>query len=72
MGEFHPFLYARPSFSEGAARLLDFGNTLCEYNSALTPEMADDLAIENDWATVGQDLAATFQGQESKLQKAAA
>jgi len=63
MGDFHPFFYARPSFSEGAARLLDFGNTLCEYNSSLTPEMADHLAIQSDWRGVGCDLYAAMRDQ---------
>ena len=49
-------LYARPSFLEGVASILDFGGTLTEYNTALTPEQADWLAIRSDWLAVGDDL----------------
>ena len=35
------FLFARPSFLEGTARILDFGNVLNTYNCSPTPELAD-------------------------------
>lgn len=54
------FLSARPSFLEGVARILDFGNTLNEYNRSLSPEQADYLAIKSDWHVVGQDLRAAI------------
>lgn len=49
------YLYARPSFAEGAARILDFGNTLNEYNTAgeLDP---DYVALWMDWAAIGGDF----------------
>jgi hypothetical protein len=50
------FLYARPSLIEGVARLIDFGGTLQEYNSALSSEQADLLALASDWRVVGDDL----------------
>lgn len=50
------FLYARPSFIEGAARIFDFGNSLNEYNSSPSGEMADEIALRMDWAVVGIDL----------------
>ena len=50
------FLFARASFWEGIARLIDFGGTLDEYNTALTPEQADRIALEQDWIAVGKDL----------------
>lgn len=50
------FLYARPSFFEGAARVLDFTGTLTEYNQSITPDQADAIALRMDWAMVGQDL----------------
>jgi len=49
------FLFARPSFFEGVARILDFGNTLQEYNTS-TPEMADYHALKADWQAVGEDM----------------
>lgn len=54
MGNFSDFLFATPSFTEGAARLFDFGGTLQEYNTSPTPEEADALALHADWAAVGR------------------
>lgn len=56
MSQYTPFLFARPSFVEGCARVLDFGDTLTSYNTALTPEQADAIALYLDWLAVGQDL----------------
>lgn len=50
------FLYARPSFTEGVARLLDFGNFLNEYNTSPSEEEADLRALRADWYVVGDDL----------------
>jgi len=56
MSSFSSFLFARPSYIEGVARIMDFGNTLNEYNSSLTAEQADFFAIASDWRAVGRDL----------------
>jgi hypothetical protein len=50
------FLYASPSFFEGMARLIDFGNTLQEYNTSSSPTEADFRALQSDWAVIGDDL----------------
>jgi hypothetical protein len=55
MGKFTDLLYARPSFLEGVARLLDFGGTLNEYNRLDTPEDVDLVALRSDWEALGQD-----------------
>lgn len=47
------FLYAHPSVSEGVARILDFGNTLEEYNYSSDPDI---IAIYIDWKIVGNGL----------------
>ena len=57
MGSDSDFLFARPSFIEGIARVLDFGNTLNTYNESLTPEMADEIAMWLDWSMVGKDIS---------------
>lgn len=58
-------LFARPSFIEGMARALDMGGTLNEYNTSLTGEEADAIAIWSDWAAVGQDMYAVIGYYES-------
>lgn len=50
------FLYSRPSFLEGIARIVDFFGVLQEYNTTSTPQAADERAIRADWAAVGADL----------------
>ena len=57
MGTSSDFLFANPSFLEGWARLFDFGDTLNEYNSSLSPKMADGIAMWLDWGVTGTDIA---------------
>lgn len=56
MNNYFGFLYARPSFVEGVARILDFGNTLNEYNYSRAPEQADFLALRADWRVAARDM----------------
>lgn len=60
------FLFAKPTFFEGLARTIDLGATLDEYNSSMTPEQADFLAIRNDWEVIGKDLVIAFEDEEKK------
>ncbi len=60
MNKLTGFLYARPSLIEGMSRLIDFGNTLQVYNSSLSPEQADFLALSSDWHVIGDDLRAAM------------
>ena len=50
------FLYARPSFLEGLARIVDLGGTMNEYNVSPSGQEADAVAIWMDWAVIGQDM----------------
>ncbi len=50
------FLFARPSFVEGMARMWDFTNGLSTYNYSANPREADALAIRSDWESVGDSL----------------
>lgn len=50
------FLFATPSFAEGMGRLVDFGNTLTEYNRTRSSAEADQRAITQDWLAVGDDI----------------
>lgn len=54
------FLYAAPSTLEGVGRLIDFGNTLTEWNQSLSGEQADALALFADWRAVGADFYSTL------------
>ena len=47
------FLYARPSFLEGMARIADMGGTLNEYNASDNP---DTVALTMDWLAVGRAM----------------
>lgn len=59
-------LFARPSFLEGMARVLDFGNTLTEYNTSVTPQQADAVAIAADWRAVGDDIRSAIREFEEQ------
>ncbi len=50
------FLYPRPTFLGGFASVLDWGDTLTEFNRSLNGQQADGLAIRSDWHTTGHDL----------------
>ena len=49
-------LYARPSFIEGIARVVDLGATLQIYNGSDSEIKADIDALRNDWRSVGNDM----------------
>ncbi|MBI3922628.1 MAG: hypothetical protein HY318_14490 [Armatimonadetes bacterium] len=67
MGTYSDMLFARPSFIEGVARLMDLGCTLQDYNRSLTPEEADFLALRSDWCAVGNELRLAMQQAEDEL-----
>jgi hypothetical protein len=50
------FLFTRPSFGDGMARLIDYSGSLNQYNRSATPEEADYRALKADWEQVGIDL----------------
>lgn len=60
MGHFSTFLFARPGFFEGVSRILDFGNTLCEYNHSQNAEDADRNALWADYLSLGEDFRAVL------------
>ena len=49
--------YARPTFLEGLARIMDFGNSLNQYPRFRTAREADAFALRSDWIMVGQDIS---------------
>jgi len=60
MSDFSLFLFARPSLCEGMGRLLDFGDTLSEYNSSTDTQEADTNALWSDWLAVGDDVCGSI------------
>ena len=62
-------LGARPSFLEGIARLMDFGNTLDDYKSYSSGAEADYDAIAKDWVMIGLDFRnaiSEFEAEEAE------
>lgn len=49
-------LFARPSFLEGIARIVDVSGSLNTYNVATSGDEADARAIESDWKAIGHDV----------------
>jgi len=65
------FLFARSSFTEGFARIVDLGSTLNIYNNSETVNEADLKALKNDFRMIGQDIASAVKnyGKEKKQKK---
>lgn len=65
------FLFAKPSFISGIARLFDFAGTLNTYNESPDEETADIRAFQEDWKAIGDDmrkvLLAYRKDQECKV-----
>jgi len=55
------FLFARPSFFTGIARIADPFGTLNTYNTSPSGVLADYRALYSDWATVGDDLRTAIE-----------
>lgn len=66
MESYSDFLYAKPSFLEGVARIFDFGGTLNGYNDSPTGEEADAAAIRSDWEAIGQDMRNAVEAFEKE------
>lgn len=60
------FLFARPSFIEGMARVMDLGATMQIYNDSETEKEADLKALKNDWEAVGEDVVIAAKQYEQK------
>ncbi len=56
MGDYTDFLFARPSFIEGMARVLDLGSTLQQYNNSLDGKQADSIAANADMRAIAEDM----------------
>jgi hypothetical protein len=60
------FLFARPSWLSGMARVFDIWGFFDFYNSSTTPKVADIRATLSDWYIVGQDLAGAIDEFDSE------
>ena len=69
MTELSMVLFARPSFIEGVARVIDFGGTLNEYNTSLDGKQADGLAIFADISVLRADLALATERLRSEIEQ---
>ena len=59
-------LYARPSFAEGVARLLDVSNALNTYNSSASNEEASARAFRADLEAIGRDFGQVLRQADEK------
>ncbi len=57
------FLFAVPTWQEGAGRLVDLANALTAYNVTNPPEDPDARALAQDWRAVGDELRAAIARQ---------
>jgi hypothetical protein len=64
------FLFARPSFIGGMASVVDLAATLNIFNASLSENMADSIALNQDWKAIIDDLRLTVQKMSLNEQKA--
>jgi len=69
MGDFSTFLFARPSFSEGMGRILDFGNTLTEYNRSESEQQADMIACWMEWEAIANDFRQQLETEANVIEQ---
>ena len=58
------FLFVRPSFLAGMARVLDLYGQYDIYNVSPTTSEADAKAIASDWIVVGQDIGDAMEMED--------
>lgn len=66
MSDKSTFLFARPSFIEGLARVMDLGSTMQIYNNSKSEKEADIKALKKDWEAVGEDILNVVKKYERK------
>lgn len=64
------FLFAQPSFTSGASRVLDLWAVFDDYNRSDTTLEADAKAIAADWFIVGQDVRDAMEQYDSEREAA--
>ena len=55
------YLFPDDTFLQGMASIFDIGDSLFIYNESKTGEEADQKAIANDWAVVGEDISEAIE-----------
>ncbi len=50
------FLFSTPSYLSGAGTVINLAGNFYEFNSSETGFEADEMAIQNDFRTIGQDF----------------
>lgn len=68
MSNLSGILYSQPSFLEGVSRILDFSNSLNEYNISASPEEADSDAFWSDTIVTGSDFRSILNNLREELQ----
>jgi hypothetical protein len=63
------FLFARPSFVEGLARMVDVSNSLNTYNVSRSGDEADARAIHQDWKALGHDIRVALEQLSSETRE---
>ena len=66
------FVFVRPSFARGVARLMDIRGTLdrSAYNLSESPAEADTKALLSDWQVLAEDIAGAFEETSNRVAEA--
>jgi hypothetical protein len=66
MRNYYDYLFAKPSFIGGIARVLDLGSTLNVYSELPSAQEADERAISSDWEAVGSEIIIAARADEKE------
>lgn len=63
------YLFARPSFVEGVARMLDVSSSMNTYNTFPTGDEADARAVYQDWRALAHDVRVALEQLRSETRE---
>lgn len=69
MFEFSGILFANPSFLRGAARVMDLGATMTDFNRSPSGSKADALALYADWSAIGDSIRQQIEAYRAEVKR---
>ena len=61
------FLFPKTSFAIGAGTVMNLAGNFYDFNASETPAAADEIAIANDWAIIGNDMSVALQNYSDEV-----
>jgi hypothetical protein len=65
------FVFAVPTWADGAGRIMDIAGVFDDYNKVGTPEQADAFMLYLDWMAIGEDMKVAIRKALAELPQSA-